>query len=198
MFRSRASCSLRAGGRYVSMAPRSFASGAYFSHFRRQFFAAITPELIHLFDSRRATFGDAQVLQENIILAGVKKGAASVDPPYVTISCSRGLDDLPHPLIQQVPLRFIIDQKQQNRILHLPLSDIDTHLLQAFRRWNAPLVSFGLEISTGPVVPFRSSAMLASADKVKQGEAVPLLWLQHLRSMHIECALQKFYKPHVL
>src|SRR5260370_24032955 len=195
MFMSLAASSLRAGGRYVSITPRSFASGAYFSHFRRQFFAAITPELIHLFDSRRAAFGDAQVLQENIILAGVKKGAASVDPPSVIISCSRVVDDLAHPLIQQVPLRFIIDDKQQNLLLHLPVTDIDTHLLQAFRRWNAPLVSFGLEISTGPVVPFRSSAMLASADKVKQGEAVPLLWLQHVRSMNIELPLQNFDKP---
>ncbi len=195
MFMSLAASSLRAGGRYVSITPRSFASGAYFSHFRRQFFNAITPELIHLFDSRRAAFGDARVLQENIILAGVKKGVASVDPSSVTISRSRGLDDLAHPLIQQAPRRFIIDDKQADPVLHLPVSDIDTHLLQAFRRWNATLVSFGLEISTGPVVPFRSSAMLASADKVKQGEAVPLLWLQHVRSMHIEWPLQNFDKP---
>src|SRR6266581_4414275 len=195
MFMSLAASSLRAGGRYVSITPRSFASGAYFSHFRRQFFAAITPELIHLFDSRRAAFEDAQVLQENIILAGVKKGAASVDPPSVTISCSRGLDDLAHPLIQQVPLRFIIDDKQQNLVLHLPVSDIDTHLLQTFRRWNATLATYGLEISTGPVVPFRSSALLASADKVKQGEAVPLLWLQHVHHMSIEWPLQNFDKP---
>src|SRR6266851_656355 len=195
MFMSLAASSLRAGGRYVSITPRSFASGAYFSHFRRQFFAAITPELIHLFDSRRAAFGDAQVLQENIILAGVKKGAASVDPPSVIISCSRGVDDLAHPLIQQVPLRFIIDDKQADPVLHLPVSDIDTHLLQAFRCWNATLATYGLEISTGPVVPFRSSDMLASADKVKQGEAVPLLWLQHVRRMHVEWPLESFDKP---
>jgi adenine-specific DNA-methyltransferase len=195
MFMSLAASSLRAGGRYVSITPRSFASGAYFSHFRRQFFNAITPELIHLFDSRRAAFEDAQVLQENIILAGVKKGAASVGPSSVTISRSRGLHDLAHPLIQQVPLRFITDEKQQDPVLHLPVCDIDTHLLQAFRRWNATLATYGLEISTGPVVSFRSSDMLASADKVKQGEAVPLLWLQHVRRMHIEWPLQNFDKP---
>ncbi len=195
MFMSLAASSLRAGGRYVSITPRSFASGAYFSHFRRQFFNAITPELIHLFDSRRAAFEDAQVLQENIILAGVKKGVASVDPPSVAISRSRGLDDLAHPLIQQAPRRFIIDDKQKDPVLHLPVSDIDTHLLQAFRRWNASLATYGLEISTGPVVPFRSSDMLASIDKVKQGEAVPLLWLQHVHRMHVEWPLQNFEKP---
>src|SRR6266699_2943277 len=195
MFMSLAASSLRAGGRYVSITLRSFASGAYFSHFRRQFFATITPELIHLFDSRRAAFEDAQVLQENIILAGVKKGVASVDPPSVAISRSRGLDDLAHPLIQQAPRRFIIDDKQKDPVLHLPVSDIDTHLLQAFRRWNAILATYGLEISTGPVVPFRSSDMLASVDKVKQGEAVPLLWLQHVHRMSIEWPLENFDKP---
>jgi adenine-specific DNA-methyltransferase len=195
MFMSLAASSLRAGGHYVSITPRSFASGAYFSHFRRQFFATITPELIHLFDSRRAAFEDAQVLQENIILAGVKKGVASVDPPFVTISRSRGLDDLPHPLIQQAPRRFIIDDRQKDPVLHLPVSDIDTHLLQAFRRWNATLATYGLEISTGPVVPFRSSAMLASADKVKQGEAIPLLWLQHVHRMNVAWPLENFDKP---
>jgi len=195
MFMSLAASSLRVEGRYVSITPRSFASGAYFSHFRRQFFASITPELIHLFDSRRAAFEDAQVLQENIILAGVKKGIASVDPLSVTISRSRGLDDLAHPLIQQAPRRFIIDDKQKDPVLHLPVSDIDTHLLQAFRRWNATLATYGLEISTGPVVPFRSSDMLASVDRVKQGEAVPLLWLQHVHRMHIEWPLENFDKP---
>jgi adenine-specific DNA-methyltransferase len=195
MFMSLAASSLRAGGRYVSITPRSFASGAYFSHFRRQFFATITPELIHLFDSRRAAFEDAQVLQENIILAGVKKGVASIDPPSVTISRSRGLDDLAHPLIQQAPRRFIIDDRQKDPVLHLPVSDIDTHLLQAFRRWNAILATYALEISTGPVVPFRSSDMLTSVDKVKQGEAVPLLWLQHVHRMHVEWPLENFEKP---
>ncbi len=195
MFMSLAASSLRVGGRFVSITPRSFASGAYFSHFRHQFFAAITPELIHLFDSRRAAFEDAQVLQENIILAGVKKGVASVDPPFVTISRSRGLDDLAHPLIQQAPSRFIIDDRQKDPVLHLPVSDIDTHLLQAFRRWNASLATYGLEISTGPVVPFRSSDMLTSSDRVKRGEAVPFLWLQHVHRMSVEWPLEGFDKP---
>ncbi len=105
------------------------------------------------------------------------------------------LRDLAHPLIQQAPRRFIIDDKQKDPVLHLPVSDIDTHLLQAFRRWNVILATYGLEISTGPVVPFRSSDMLASADKVKQGEAVPLLWLQHVHRMHVEWPLENFEKP---
>src|SRR5207302_7584678 len=70
MFMSLAASSLRAGGRFVSITPRSFSSGAYFKHFRHQFFSTIIPELIHIFDSRRSAFEDANVLQENIILTG--------------------------------------------------------------------------------------------------------------------------------
>ncbi len=100
-----------------------------------------------------------------------------------------------HPLTQQVPRRLIIDDKQKDPILHLPTSDIDTHLLQVFRRWNNRLSTFGLEISTGPVVPFRAIDMLTSTENVRQGKAVPLLWLQHIRRMNIEWPLEQFDKP---
>ncbi len=195
MFMSLAASALRVGGRFVSITPRSFASGAYFRHFRQQFFSTITPELIHIFDSRRSAFEDANVLQENIILAGVRKGIASLDSPFVTISRSRGLNDLAHPLIQEVQRKLIIDDKQKDPVLHLPTSDIDTHLLQAFRRWNNRLAMYRLEISTGPVVPFRASEMLTPIESVKQGKAIPLLWLQHVRRMDIKWPLERFDKP---
>ena len=195
IFMSLAASSLRVGGRFVSITPRSFASGAYFRHFRQQFFSTITPELIHIFDSRRSAFEDADVLQENIILAGIRKGVSSVAPPLVTISQSRGLSDLAHPLIQQTPRRLIIDEKQKDPILHLPTSDIDTHLLQAFRRWDNRLATYGLEISTGPVVPFRTADLLTTVEQVKQGEAIPLLWLQHVRRMEVKWPLEHFDKP---
>ena len=195
MFMSLAASALRVGGRFVSITPRSFASGPYFRHFRQQFFSTITPELIHIFDSRRSAFEEAGVLQENIILAGVRKGISSVEAPLVTISQSRGLNDLAHPLVQQTPRRYIIDEKQKDPVLHLPTNDIDTHLLQAFRRWGNRLTTYGLEISTGPLVPFRASDLLTTVEHVKRGEAVPLLWLQHVRRMDIKWPLEHFDKP---
>ena len=147
------------------------------------------------FGELRAAFEDADVLQENIILAGIRKGVSSVAPPLVTISQSRGLSDLAHPLIQQTPRRLIIDEKQKDPILHLPTSDIDTHLLQAFRRWDNRLATYGLEISTGPVVPFRTADLLTTVEQVKQGEAIPLLWLQHVRRMEVKWPLEHFDKP---
>ena len=111
MFMSLAASSLRVGGRFVSITPRSFASGAYFKHFRRQFFSIITTELIHLFDSRRSAFEEANVLQENIILAGVRTGLASVEAPTIAISRSQGIDDLSFPFIQHMQRHLIIDSE---------------------------------------------------------------------------------------
>ncbi len=195
MFMSLAASSLRIGGRFISITPRSFASGTYFKRFRQHFFNVITPELIHLFESRRSAFEDADVLQENIILAGVKKGIPATDDPYLSISRSRGMKDLAHPLIQQLQRSLVIDAKQKDPVLHLPTSDIDIHLLQAFRQWKNRLTTFGLEISTGPVVPFRAEDMLTSVENVQRGKAVPLLWLQHVHRMDIKWPLAHFDKP---
>src|SRR5581483_6185598 len=195
MFMSLAASSLRIGGRFISITPRSFASGTYFKQFRQQFFTIITPELIHVFDSRRSAFEDADVLQENIILAGVKKGITATDDPYLSISRSRGIKDLAHPFIQHLQRSLVIDATQKDIILHLPTSDIDVHLLQAFRQWKNRLATFGLEISTGPVVPFRAEDMLTSIENVQRGKAVPLLWLQHIHRMDIKWPLEHFNKP---
>lgn len=73
VFMALAASTLQMSGRYVSITPRSFASGAYFKHFRHRFFDEIAPESIHVFDSRRSAFEDADVLQENIILVGHKR-----------------------------------------------------------------------------------------------------------------------------
>lgn len=43
---------LRPGGSMVFLTPRSFASGKYFERFRGQFFGRMTPDYIHLFESR--------------------------------------------------------------------------------------------------------------------------------------------------
>ncbi len=195
IFMSLAASTLNTGGRFVSITPRSFASGAYFKHFRQQFFKVIEPELIHIFDSRRSAFEQAEVLQENIILSGIKKGSFPVDSPSIIVSRSHGLDDLAHSLMQRIQRRFVIDNTQKDPILHLPTSDIDIHLLQAFKRWNNSLATYGLEISTGPVVPFRALNALTTVENVEQGSAVPLLWLQHVRRMGISWPLESFDKP---
>ncbi len=198
IFMSLAVTRLKTGGRFISITPRSFASGAYFKHFRRYFFHTITPEIIHVFDSRRSAFEEADVLQENIILVGIKASADMYRSPTVTITRSRGLADLNNALSQQVARNFIIDEQQTDPVLFLPTSDIDLHLLQAFKHWSDTLATHNLVISTGPVVPFRSQKLLTAMESVSQGEAAPLLWLQHIHHMSITWPLPAFDKPQAI
>ncbi|HLJ33878.1 MAG TPA: BsuBI/PstI family type II restriction endonuclease [Ktedonobacteraceae bacterium] len=152
-------------------------------------------ELIHIFDSRRSAFEEASVLQENIILAGTRRSIASTPSPSIAISQSQGLHDLAHPLVQLKPRRLILDDRQKDPILHLPTSDIDMHLLQVFKQWDNRLATYGLEISTGPVVPFRTPTLLTTAQDVYNGEAIPLLWLQHVRRMNVQWPIEQLDKP---
>ena len=87
---------LRQRGSFVFITPRSFASGPYFRRFRTVFFDMIQPTGIHVFGSRRDAFRRDAVLQENIIISGVRQdrwhenGAAA----SLTISSSLGVDDI--------------------------------------------------------------------------------------------------------
>ncbi len=44
-------------------------------------------------------------------------------------------------------------------------------------------------------MPFRATDKLTSTENVRQGNAVPLLWLQHIRRMNIDWPLEHFDKP---
>jgi adenine-specific DNA-methyltransferase len=48
--------------------------------------------------------------------------------------------------------------------------------------WTSSLHTYGLEISTGPVVPFRATEFLAEA---ANGPTVPLVWMNHIRAMDV-------------
>jgi adenine-specific DNA-methyltransferase len=58
---------LRPGGELVAITPRSFTNGPYFRDFRRWFLRHVRLQHIHLFESRRETFREADVLQESVI-----------------------------------------------------------------------------------------------------------------------------------
>lgn len=198
VFMSLAASILRPHGQFISITPRSFASGAYFKQFRRQFFHMISPEHIHLFDSRHSLFEEDDVLQENIIFVGRKVGDIPLQAANVTISRSKRSDDIETPFSQTIARSLVLDESQQDILLHLPTSDIDTQLLQTFKCWSNTLVNYGLEISTGPVVPFRATEALTPIEQAQQEHIVPLLWLQHVRRMQITWPLQKFHKLQAL
>ena len=173
---------LRPGGQLVFITPRSFAAGPYFHRFRECFFEIMRPETVHLFGSRTEAFDRDAVLQEHVILKGIRDdGWASSDARHtVTVSYSAGVKDIDRPRHRTVPMPEVIDMMSHNKFLHIPISDEEQAIIHLVNSWNGCLHAYDLEISTGPVVPFRATQFITSENS---DDTVPLLWMQNVKPM---------------
>lgn len=179
-------------GVMVSITPRSFTTGDYFRSFREHLFSQVTPETVHLFDSRQDAFSKDEVLQENVIVRARK--AKPAPDASVQVSTSAGVSDLGRPRTRTVPLESVVDLRSRDFVLHIPTAETDDDVLSFVRAWPQTLGSLGLSVSTGPVVAFRArESLLYEADAAE--EAVPLLWLQHVQSMAVRWPIPGVHKP---
>jgi len=181
---------LRHDGDLCFIIPRSFASGHYFRPFRRRFHSGMRLDHVHLFESRRDAFRSDGVLQENLIVLYRR----TRDPePTVRISCSTGDRDLQERFVHDVERARVLSLTDANAVLYLPANSRDLRLMDIFASWGNSLASYGLDVSTGPVVPFRSEDFLRSTSTKTTG---PMLWLQHVLPGRVEWPLAGgFRKP---
>ena len=185
---------LSESGKLVYIVPRSFASGPYFKRFREVFFQRVTPAAIHLFESRKEVFKNQTVLQENLVFTGRRRREGeSVDESQVLVSHSRAAHDLSTRRYLLVGLDAVLDPASENRELSIPVCQQDLELVQAMRTWPNTLHSLGLEISTGPVVPFRATSFLMP--DANGPSRVPLLWMQHVHPMRTQWPSTGASKP---
>lgn len=177
---------LRAGGELLFITPRSFASGPYFRLFRERFFNCIRPELVHVFGSRRDAFGRDAVLQENVIIKGIRQDGWPHQQvsALLTISSSHGVSDLSAPERRVVGLDSVLDMESKEKVLRLPVSSAEDDLMRLVDTWPGSLKAYGLQISTGPVVPFRATEFLDQSGDVPISH-VPLLWMNHVQTMQV-------------
>ena len=80
---------LKPGGELIAITPRSFCNGLYFREFRRWLLSRMSLRHVHLFESRRATFKDSEVLQESVITVAAKQSTQAAE---MLVSCSHGAD----------------------------------------------------------------------------------------------------------
>ena len=185
---------LSESGKLVYIVPRSFASGPYFRRFREVFFQRVAPAAIHLFESRKDVFKNQTVLQENLVFTGRRRSEGeSVDESQVLVSHSRAAHDLASRRCLLVGMDAVLDPASENRELSIPVCQEDLELVQAVRTWPNTLHSLGLEISTGPVVPFRATSFLMP--DANGPSRVPLLWMQHVRPMRTQWPCTGAGKP---
>lgn len=179
---------LKENGELIFITPRSYAAGKYFKIFREFFFNLIDLDKVHLFVSRRDTFSRDKVLQETVIIKGVKR----FDPQsHVTISSSSGLKDLKNPSIKVFPKKDIIDLNSNEKILYLPTTDYDEAVLEIFKKWTGNLAKYDIKISTGPVVAFRARDYLRENFQNDTAKIAPLFWLHNVKQMALEWPIAK-------
>ncbi len=171
-----ASCAqlLRPGGAFCFITPRSWTNGAYFRALRAQLLSRLTVDALHLFESREAHFQADAVLQEAMIVW------ASVGRPQaaIAVSKSHGSADLNNAHAPIWPADQVLGPAP-DRIVIVPDAE-STHALGGL---HLSLGDLGLTVSTGPVVGFRAAAHLRAT---AGPSTVPMLWMPHVRSMHIE------------
>ena len=175
---------LAENGELIFITPRSYTAGPYFRLFREHFFTHVEPTLIHLFGLRNKAFDKDNVLQENIIIQAKKKSLSESHPDKdhdVIISFGRDLTDLEDPQMRRVPQFEVIDMKSKNKVVRIPLNSYEDSIIKLIHAWRGSLDSYGLKISTGPVVPFRARAFIDESGN--KDSHIPLLWMQNIKPM---------------
>jgi adenine-specific DNA-methyltransferase len=168
-------------GSFVYITPRSFTSGHYFKAFRDFFFTNLQPVRVHLFESRKDLFSDQSVLQENVIIQATRDKSAD----RVVVSHSTNSDNLNCPAENSVPLQYALHPNGNDTILRLPLDEFDDLIIEIVDSWTARLADYGIEISTGPVVPFRAKRHLFTESDSDSQCLVPLLWMCNVHPMRV-------------
>jgi adenine-specific DNA-methyltransferase len=177
---------LRKGGEFLFITPRSFASGPYFRLFREKFFATIRPAAVHVFGSRREAFGRDQVLQESVVLKGIRDDGwqNSCEKFELEISGSAGIADLSRLTRRSLPLNDALDMASSARIFRLPIMPDEDAALRLVDSWTGSLHQYEMNISTGPVVPFRATEFLDQNGSPSEDYA-PLIWMNHVIAMRV-------------
>ncbi len=172
---------LKENGQLGFITPRSYAAGLYFKKFRHKFFNQIIPFSIHIFNSRDKAFGKDDVLQENIILHGRKQSRIDKMEHKVKVSSCEGLSDVENAASTEIPLTEVINS-EQDYVLHIPVEVKQREVVKIVKSWKQNLSSLGLEVSTGPIVPFRVRGVLT---QTHDDQNAPVLWLQNIKAMNV-------------
>ncbi|MDA3905349.1 MAG: Eco57I restriction-modification methylase domain-containing protein [Bacteroidales bacterium] len=180
---------LNADGELIFITPRSFAAGNYFKAFRKSFFKDVNISDIHIFESRNKMFKNDNVLQENIIIRATKEMNSKV-----RISVSESEKELNAPKFTIFKTEELIDIHSKEKILFIPSNHKEAETINIFRKWTNSLNDYNIEISTGPVVAFRSKDFLVS-DYSTDFQLAPLVWLHNVKEMEFIFPLKKGTKP---
>jgi adenine-specific DNA-methyltransferase len=171
---------LKPNGEAVFITPRSFCSGTYYNNFRWHLLNTATIKDIHLFESRKEVFHD-DVLQESVIMKFKKENQTKNMQVIISISKTGKLSG-----IREMKSEYddIVYKKGHQIFIRIPDSKEDVKILHTIDKWPNFITDLGLEISTGPIIDFRSKEYLI--DKPNGKAYAPLLWMHNMKDFKIE------------
>jgi adenine-specific DNA-methyltransferase len=181
---------LKMNGELIFITPRSFSSGSYFKSFREYFFTFMQLENIHLFASRKDTFTRDSVLQETVIMKATRETQIDITNP-VKVYSSQGLKDIKTPSVKIFQLQDLIDMTSQEKMLHLPINDEEEGIVNIFKRWDGSINKYNIQVSTGPVVAFRSREHIYDTYRNGTVFLTPLFWLHNIDKMILTWPIPK-------
>lgn len=151
---------LKDGGQYVYITPRSWTSGAYYQKVREYIESASSIRSILLFNDRSESFSSDGILQETMILSGVKsetQGARIL----VRHTDDYTLSDLYE---TDVAAGAVIEARNPHRIF-IPSGEAEQRALEHLSAIDTTLSDFGFIFKTGPVVEYRNQAYVSPKEK---------------------------------
>lgn len=183
---------LRPEGEMVFITPRSFCSGLYYKKFREWFLRNIQLTDIHTFESRNEIFDKDEVLQENVIIKAKRQRATrEQDRVSITVSKNKHFNKL---TTMEVASSDIVHHRNGEIFIRIPTSPFDVEVLHIVDKWPNNLRDLDLDISTGPVVPFRATQFLLPGI-TQSPDSVPLLWMHNMQNMRVTWPPAKSKKP---
>lgn len=168
-------------GRWCFITPRSWMNGKYFKAVRQTVLRHLSIDSLHAFESRTESFEQDAVLQETVIAWGTGR-ATRESGINVIFTRSDGIADLDRVSVQTFPVESIV-ANDEHAAVTLP-----TENAAHFDCWTATLATFGLKVSTGPVVAFRNREFITVE---ATPDTVPLLWMQHVSQQKISWPINK-------
>tara|TARA_R110002124_G_scaffold285272_1_gene463567 strand:+ start:340 stop:1665 length:1326 start_codon:yes stop_codon:yes gene_type:complete len=170
------------GGEIVAITPRSFCNGSYYEPFRRLLLDGSAIANLHVFESRRSSFKDDDVLQENMIFR-LRKGTTQEEVMLSTDESEA----------RAVSFSDIVRPSDNHAFIRLPVSG--NELADSVQALPCVLADLGVKVSTGRVVDFRTRDNLR---KEPSGDTVPLIYPQHFHEGGIRWPLPDFRKHNAL
>jgi len=173
---------LEPGGQLVAITPRSFCNGTYYEPFRRLLLDLSVLLAIHVFESRKSTFRDDAVLQENVIFH-LQRG---VPQNGVVLST----DLMP---ARKVHFSEAVRPEDPHTFIRLPVGRASAG--EAIQSLPCTLSDLALTVSTRRVVDFRAKEHLR---RDPGPDTVPLIYPGHFDGGAVRWPREGFKKHNAI